>query len=242
MVKIFIGWSGKKSKGVARALREWIPTIIQSAKPWMSEIDLDPGARWNQDIQDEVENAKLGVLCLTPDNLSSTWMHFEAGMLANSLKDRNYVCPYLLGIEPSDIQGPLSQFQAKRAEKDGTKELLYLINKIADNSIDESRIDQLFGLLWVGLESKLNGILLGPSDDVVPPRDSTDILRELLELTRQQSRMISDITVYKKDERLKLKADIIIKALKEGVFEDNYMASITGYNSEKSEMKPTSRR
>jgi hypothetical protein len=125
MCKVFLGWSGERSKRAAKALRDWIPTVIQAADPWMSEADIDPGSNWDKDLLKTLEEAKIGILCITSDDLKSIWMHFEAGMLANSLKDSNYVCPYLLGVEPTDIQGPLSRFQAKRADRESTKQLLY---------------------------------------------------------------------------------------------------------------------
>lgn len=218
MCKIFLGWSGERSKRAAKALRDWIPTVIQAADPWMSETDIDPGSMWDKDLIKVLENAKIGILCITSDDLESIWMHFEAGMLANSLKDSNYVCPYLLGVEPSDIQGPLSHFQAKRADKEGTRQLLYLVNDLSVNPIDKPRIDLIFESFWGQLESDINEIVTKPTESIVHPRNPADILNELLELTRQQSRTISEIITYKKDDRLKIRAEIIIQALKEDVF------------------------
>lgn len=34
---IFISWSGKRSLHAAEALRDWLPNVIQAAKPWMSD-------------------------------------------------------------------------------------------------------------------------------------------------------------------------------------------------------------
>lgn len=230
MCKIFIGWSGERSKRAAKALRDWLPTVIQAADPWMSEEDIDPGSMWDKDLIEALENAKIGILCITSDDLKSIWMHFEAGMLANSLKDSNYVCPYLLGVEPSDIQGPLSHFQAKRADKGGTKQLLYLINDLSENPIDRPRIDSIFESFWGQLEGNINEIVTEPKGSVVPPRDSADILNELLELNRQQSRTISEILSYKKDDRLKIRAEIIMQALKDDIFkaENPFSTALSG--------------
>ena len=238
MCKIFIGWSGDRSKDAARALRDWIPNVIQAADPWMSEKDIDPGSMWDKDLIAALESAKIGILCITSDDLNSIWMHFEAGMLANSLKERNYVCPYLLGVEPTDIQGPLSHFQAKKADKESTKQLLYLINDLSASPIDKPRIDLIFEQFWGRLESKLIEIISKPSEGAIHRRDSADILNELLELTRQQSRIVSDILAYKKDDRLKIRAEIIIHALKEGIFKEEnlYTAGIVPHFNPKKDM------
>jgi hypothetical protein len=231
MCKIFLGWSGERSKRAAKALRDWIPTVIQAADPWMSEADIDPGSMWDKDLLKTLEEAKIGILCITSDDLESIWMHFEAGMLANSLKDSNYVCPYLLGIEPSDIKGPLSHFQAKKAEKESTKQLLYLINDLTASPIEKSRIDLIFESFWGQLEFDINDVVTKPAESILPPRDSSDILNELLELTRQQSRTLSELIAYKKDDRLKTRAEIIIQTLKEDIFkpETPFSSTVSGF-------------
>jgi len=40
--KVFISWSGPRSKHVASALRDLLPEILQDLDAWMSEHDMQP--------------------------------------------------------------------------------------------------------------------------------------------------------------------------------------------------------
>ena len=85
-MKVFISWSGERSRSIAEALREWLPDVIQAVKPWLSAEDIDKGARWSSDLAHELEDAHVGVICLTPENLEEPWIHFEAGALSKTTR------------------------------------------------------------------------------------------------------------------------------------------------------------
>lgn len=97
-MKVFISWSGEKSKVAALALRDWIPNIIQAAEPWMSEIDIGAGERWNPKVSGELKESNYGIVCLTKDNLDAAWIHFEIGALAKTVEDA-FVCPSLTATQ-----------------------------------------------------------------------------------------------------------------------------------------------
>jgi TIR domain/PcrA/UvrD tudor domain len=186
-VKVFISWSGERSRAVAEAMREWLPNVIQTVTPWVSLADIEKGARWSTDITVQLEECGVGLICLTPENLSAPWLLFEAGALSKTV-DKTFVCPYLLNLQPTDIQGPLSQFQTTTAEKEETRKLLHTINKaLEDHALQDSLVNAAFEKWWPDLDSQLQAI----SDmqlSAPPRRSDRDLLEEVLETVRALTR------------------------------------------------------
>src|SRR4029078_7974867 len=111
-MKIFISWSGERSQDLAEALREWLPMVLHYVAPWLSHSDIAAGERWADKVAKELEASKLGIICVTRENVGSPWILFEAGALTKFVQEAR-VIPLLLDIEFKDITGPLAQFQAK---------------------------------------------------------------------------------------------------------------------------------
>ena len=140
-MKVFISWSGDTSKKVAQAIREWLPTILQTVKPYFTPSDIEKGARWSSDIASELDDSKAGIFCVTKDNLNSPWLMFEAGAISKKI-DQSLVCPILIDLDNADISGPLTQFQTTEFEKSEFRKListLYAINKphVTAASVDQ---------------------------------------------------------------------------------------------------------
>src|SRR5438270_2531629 len=149
---VFISWSGERSRTAAEALRGWLPKIINAIKPWLSSADIDKGARWSTDVASRLEAAKAGIICLTPSNVHSDWILFEAGALSKTLQN-TFVCPFLIGLEPSDVKPPLAQFQATRAEKKDVLKLLKTLNNaLNDTALPEAHIEEAFEVWWPKLD------------------------------------------------------------------------------------------
>ena len=127
-IKVFISWSGIRSQTMGEALRKYLPRMNMLIKPWMSDKDISAGSMWFQETLKELKEAKFGIICLTSDNLVEPWIHFEAGALLD-IVGKQRICPYLLDIKPSDIKDPLSNFQAKNAMKENTREGFDLVSK-----------------------------------------------------------------------------------------------------------------
>src|SRR5262249_14346074 len=122
---VFISWSGERSKMVAAALYDWLPMVVQSARPWMSEEDIEKGSRGLDEIAKALEALSVGIVCLTPENLDRPWILFEAGALSKALSDKTRVCPYLFGgLRSENVKPPLGMFQTTEAVKDDTRKLV----------------------------------------------------------------------------------------------------------------------
>lgn len=154
-MKVFISWSGGRSKAMAEGLRDWLPNVIQVLEPWTSTSDVHAGERWSSNIEFQLRETRVGIICLTPENLNAPWILFEAGAL--SKLEGAIVCPYLLGFEPEDLTGPLVQFQAAVANKRDTLKLVKSLNRaLGDEAIKESVVDKAFEIWWPELERCIN--------------------------------------------------------------------------------------
>lgn len=187
-MKIFISWSGNRSKAVAHALRQWLPDVIQSIKPWVSAEDIDAGARWSQIVADQLAETKFGIICVTPENQTAPWILFEAGALAKTV-EKTYVCPYLIGMRHAELHdGPLTQFQTKQADEKQTWDLLRTINRaLQQDALPEEKLKRSFEIWWPYLEISLKG-LPDPENPHNEKRSTEDIIEEILNLTRDISR------------------------------------------------------
>src|SRR5262249_23426397 len=79
---VFIGYGGQKSRLVAQALREWLRCLSQDIQPWLSTLDMPPGGLWPLQLANKLQKTRAGILCVTKDNTSSSWLNFEAGGLS----------------------------------------------------------------------------------------------------------------------------------------------------------------
>lgn len=115
-MKVFLSWSGEKSRAVAEALRDWLPYVIQEVEPFMSSEDIVAGARWQDELATQLDESRFGILCVTQDNQSAPWLNFEAGAIAKQL-GLNRVVPLAIDLRLAELRPPLGQFQAKEMTK-----------------------------------------------------------------------------------------------------------------------------
>jgi hypothetical protein len=71
-MKVFISWSGQRSRAVARELHEWLQLVMPTTiEPWMSDSDLDKGSRWAVGLGQGLAEMSAGISVLTPENVTS---------------------------------------------------------------------------------------------------------------------------------------------------------------------------
>lgn len=231
-MKVFISWSGKTSGQLAKVLREWLPSVIQVVKPHYSSDDIEKGSRGNRIMGKELEEAEVGVLCLTRENLEAPWIMFEAGALSKRL-DKSRVCPILFdGLGTTDLKGPLVNFQAANFNKEGMRKVVGMMNsQLGDNKLEEKVLDVVFGKFWPDIEEKVKGVL--STRDKAPRRElrnDRELLEEILTLSRSiERRGQSEVVTIDRDldnEHLEtLKAYIRLR-LEGGVKEEELVQAL----------------
>lgn len=164
---------------------------------YVSSEDIDKGARWLKNISGELEGTSFGILCVTRENLQAPWLNFEAGALSKSI-DNSRVAPFLFDLERSDVHGPILQFQSTIYEREDFRKLVQTINSaLPDDGLERAMLDEVFDVWWPKLKARLDDI---PSAVQSPAEDRSRghkdekteiILREILDLTRQQSKLLS---------------------------------------------------
>lgn len=164
--RIFISWSGETSKLVAGVLRDYMEVIIPGSTPFMSDEDIETSEEWSKVLSEKLESTHVGLIVLTPDNLSSTWLHFEAGALSKNTGLRR-LHSLLFCVNESDFtKSPLRQFQYLKYDtsngRDTTLKLYLGLHKAIkgklDAQISEKLVERLFDQFWPEVSTKLINI------------------------------------------------------------------------------------
>jgi hypothetical protein len=183
-MKVFLGWSEERSRLAAVAFKTWIEEVLQCVEPWMSP-DIEKGANWPAELSERLNQTYVGVVFLTRENLSSPWLHFEAGALAKTRSGRP--CVVLLDVSPTDVNGPLSMYQHTRCTEDDFRRLVQNFRTWAESEggkvIPVNTLDALFTRSWPALKQSLEDIR-SRAMNVGPVRSDDDIGRETLTVVR----------------------------------------------------------
>ncbi|HDS5427180.1 TPA: toll/interleukin-1 receptor domain-containing protein, partial [Klebsiella pneumoniae] len=212
-MKIFISWSGPESLKIAKILRDWIPNVIQAVKPYVSAEDIDKGTRWAADISKELDDSLYGIICLTKGNISAPWINFEAGALSKKV-DKSKVSPFLFKIKPSEVTGPILQFQHTRSDdKEDILKLVSSINKQGE-FLTEERLNSSFEQWWPKLEADLSGVIDSEAESKEPAKQNkhtsnaeiqnlSQIVESLLDISRTNHQLLRNPEVLLPEEYVK---------------------------------------
>jgi len=165
-MRVFLSWSGRTSQLVAEALHNWIPLVIQNAKPFLSSGDIDKGKRWGDVVGEELSESDYGIICITRYNCGSPWLHFEAGAISRTL-GKSSVSPLLYNVEANQIEGPFRQFQmtiySPEADERSKHEMLGLFRSLnqrlgSEVQLTDATLKAEFEKWWPDLRRDLSGI------------------------------------------------------------------------------------
>lgn len=191
---VFIGWAGERSGRVAVFLRGWLKQVIKDLEVWVSAEDIETGKPWLGKLNAALKQADVGVLCITAENLEALWITYEAGSLANKAGGETSVCPYVIDLYLSrsgNLPLTLNQFEAVKADYDGTKKLVRDISKALGEKLQLTA-------------NALNEFIEAAEGDFENKwRDLKDVLEEVQGIKLPPQRTVKDII----DEDNKLSDD-----------------------------------
>lgn len=185
-MKVFLSWSKDLSLEVATSFGEWLPTVIQECSEPFISVEIDKGEPWFEMIRTALAETDIGLVFITPENASETWLNFEAGALLNKF-GKSGVCPILVGLKKSDYTGPMKQLQLTEIDSEtDVKGLLTTINKKCTTPLSPQIVDKIADKFWPELQQSINESVT-KSRAKKPPvatRSMEDKVDEILNLTR----------------------------------------------------------
>lgn len=207
-MKVFISWSGHRSRAVAEVLSDWIKCVLQASEPWISTRHIDRGSLWFTEINEKLRDISVGIVCLTQDNKDKPWILFESGALAKGLSG-NRVCTFLVDLQPHDLTDPLAQFNHTKPDKESVWELMRTLNTcLAERSLDERVLEKAFIVYWPQFEAEFALALAeNEPEKVSKPRPQQDVMMEILSATREMSKRIS--TLESQQRKVTISSDFV---------------------------------
>ncbi|WP_018983684.1 toll/interleukin-1 receptor domain-containing protein [Salinimonas chungwhensis] len=159
-MKIFISWSGLLSKKVALFLQEWIAKEVfldEEIDSFVSSKSIEAGSDWLAEIKSNVKDCDLAIVVITKDNISSSWLNFEAGAVAIGNASDRHTIPLLIDVDRHEITSPLKHLQSVIINKESTRGLVETIKKIG-NFNSPSHLDFIIDHLYTELEENIQKI------------------------------------------------------------------------------------
>ena len=224
-MKIFLSWSGDLSREVASLLDENIrPLLWGNADVFMSKHDIASGQDWAKALAKELRQSVFGIVCLTPDNLQSHWLLYEAGALTS--REQQRLCTLLLaGLEQKDVPSPLAHYQNRIFCKAEFEALMQDIRAGLDRGPTQKEFDEMFARLWPELWEKYQQILkqFPPAPRSRPAVKTFE--RTLLRLPLAEP-LLAEMGAFVEDVRQKCVAHIRKLANQPGITSESVRANV----------------
>lgn len=193
-MKVFLSWSGERSRMIAEAFRDWLPLMLQALEPWIS-TDIEKGGVWDKNIQEALVKSRVCIICLTKENLDSVYIHYEAGAIANL--PEGSAKTFLYDIKNLDVKQPLARFQSTLYNKSDVFKLIAGLNdalKLHEETyVSDGVIEKTFELNWPSFKQTLDSI--PKAGGQAEKRTADDKLDEILNLVRANSSKQNDSTI-----------------------------------------------
>jgi hypothetical protein len=113
--KIFLSHITEE-KEIAESLKKGIENLyLNSVEVFVSSLDIKSGEEWFNKIANTLKEADLLLILASPNSITRPWINFETGAVWALKKKVIPLC--YNGINPSNLQEPLRNFQALNIEK-----------------------------------------------------------------------------------------------------------------------------
>ena len=188
---IFISWSGSSSHILARILKEWLPTVLHYARPWLSSEDIRKGKPWGPELTAQLDATSYSIVCVpTPRVARAPWVNFEAGVTSKYI-EHAHVSPLLVGVLPEDLADlPLARFQCTAFTKTDVARLLRSINEAAGSPMSKEEVNRNLRITWRHLQEEVSNLEPSEGHDSMEGNgeynDDDDAQRVFLEEIEEQ--------------------------------------------------------
>ena len=144
---------------MARVLKTWIPSVLPNVEAWLSSEDIPKGSRWAWVLAERLEKSSYSIVVVVRGNTNEPWLNFEIGAISKSLSEAR-VSPFVFGLAPGELVGPIAQFQATSFEREDVWRLILSMNdSMGSERYASDPLRERFNSQWPDLESRLINLL-----------------------------------------------------------------------------------
>jgi hypothetical protein len=191
-LQVFLSWSGDRSLAIAKEIKAWLPDVVRHAEPWLSDDDLRKGLQWLPELSKQLNSTGFGLLILTAENKNAPWLVFEAGVVSKALSDK-HCCPVLCDIKPTDVSGPLTQFQSTVViDQNDMLKLVKSMNEASGSArVPDDRLEKWFARSWIEFKERVDQVLASKATAPTASEKARPSDRQMLEEILQAVRSLA---------------------------------------------------